>query len=558
MTPNASRRQFFKNTGAVSAAAMWGGVGAGLTACGGDSSPAPTSEDPLLALTATQVVASIKNGTLKAETYMAAMIARAKAASGLNAMIYLNEAEALKAAKAVDVAKAAGTPLGALAGLPIVVKDNINTKDMKTTGGTPALRNHQPKKNAPSLQKLIDAGAIVLGKSNLHEWAFGITSTNFTLGTDQSGAAARPCKNPYDNSRIPGGSSGGTAVAVAARFAPAGLGTDTGGSTRVPASFCGIAGFRPSVGDGAGKGRRYPDTVTDALPISTTRDTLGPMARTVADIALLDAVITGGTVPMPKALKGLKIGLPSAFWAGLDDKVKPVAEAAKKKLADAGVDFVEATPTVDLADIMKLNGDISFQIALHEPIHAIPAYFASADNAPARTVKQIRDLVVSPDVAGAFSASNDDDLTTGPTSTAPFNEANFHAKYVGILGAGGGRETLQKLYTDYFALAKVDCVLFPTTLLAAPMIDAANGSKNLSYTSGGVEQKDKDTFGTCIRNTDPCTNAGIPSLSIPAGLTAGGLPVGMQIDGPLGSDINLLAIGMAIEAVWGSLKAPAL
>jgi mandelamide amidase len=406
------------------------------------------------------------------------------------------------------------------------------------------------------LQKLIDAGAIVLGKSNLHEWAFGITSTNFTLGTDQSGVATRACKNPYDTTRIPGGSSGGTAVAVAARFAPAGLGTDTGGSTREPASFCGIAGFRPSVGNGAGNGRRYPDTVTDVLPISTTRDTVGPMARTVADIALLDAVITGGTVPTAKALKGLKIGLPSAFWAGLDDSVKPVAEAAKKKLADAGVVFVEPS-TADLADIMTLNGNISFPIALHEPIHAIPAYFASSDNAPAHTVKQIRDLVASPDVAGAFSFFNDDDLTTGPTSTAPFNEANFHTAYVGIMGAGGGREQLQKLYTDYFAKAGVECVLFPTTILAAPKIDPIKGSHTLSYTVGGVEQKDKDTFGTCIRNTDPCTNAGLPSLSIPAGLTAGGLPVGMEIDGPLGSDTNLLAIGMGIEAVWGSVKAPA-
>jgi Asp-tRNA(Asn)/Glu-tRNA(Gln) amidotransferase A subunit family amidase len=556
MTPNTSRRQFFKSTGAVSAAAMLGGVS--LAACGGGSGDsAAIPEDPLLALTATQVVANIKNGTLKAETYMAAMITRAKAASGLNAMIFLNEAEALKAAKAVDADKAAGKTLGALAGLPIVVKDNINTKDMKTTAGTPALRNHQPKKNAPSVQKLIDAGAIVLGKSNLHEWAFGITSTNFTLGTDQSGAAARPCKNPYDNTRIPGGSSGGTAVAVAARFAPAGLGTDTGGSTREPASFCGIAGFRPSVGNGAGSGRRYPDTVTDALPISTTRDTVGPMARTVADIALLDAVITGGTVPTAKTLKGLKIGLPSAFWAGLDDSVKPVAEAAKKKLADAGVVFVEPS-TADLADIMTLNGNISFPIALHEPIHAIPAYFASSDNAPARTVKEIRDLVASPDVAGAFSFFNDDDLSTGPNTTAPFNEANFHTAYVGIMGAGGGREKLQKLYTDYFAKAGVECVLFPTTILAAPKIDVVKGSHTLSYTVGGVEQKDKDTFGTCIRNTDPCTNAGLPSLSIPAGLTAGGLPVGMQIDGPLGSDSNLLAIGMGIEAVWGSVKAPAI
>jgi mandelamide amidase len=148
------------------------------------------------------------------------MLARAKAVSSLNAMIYLNEDKAMAAARQVDADRAAGKKLGALAGLPIVVKDNINTKDMKTTGGTPSLRNFQPSKNAPSVQKLIDAGAIVLGKSNLHEWAFGITSTNFTLGTDQSGGAARPCKNPYDSTRIPGGSSGGTAAAIAARLWP--------------------------------------------------------------------------------------------------------------------------------------------------------------------------------------------------------------------------------------------------------------------------------------------------------------------------------------------------
>ncbi|CAN1525434.1 GatA Asp-tRNAAsn/Glu-tRNAGln amidotransferase A subunit and related amidases [Burkholderiaceae bacterium] len=539
MNPNASRRNFFKSTGAVSAAAMFGGVGAGLTACGGDS--ASTSEDPLLALTATQVVTSIKNGTLKAETYMAAMIARAKAASGLNGMIFLNESEALKAAKAVDAAKTAGTPLGALAGLPIVVKDNINTKDMKTTGGTSSLRNFQPTSNAPSVQKLLDAGAIILGKSNLHEWAFGITTTNFTLGTDQSGLATRAGKNPYDTSRIPGGSSGGTAIAVAARFAPAGLGTDTGGSTRVPASFCGIAGFRPSVGDG-GTDRRYRDTVNDALPISTTRDTVGPMGRTVADIALLDAVITGGTVPTAKALKGLKIGIPAAFWTGLDDSVKPVAEAAKKKLADAGVVFVEA----DLTGIMALNDSVSFPIALHEPVNAIPAYL-NANNAPVRTVAAVIAGLASPDVQGAFGAIAGD--VFGP---APGNGA-YDAAMVPVTG---GRAQLQKLYKDYFLEKDVACVLFPTTLLAAPKIDAAKGSDKLSYTVGGVEQKDKDTFGTCIRNTDPCTNAGLPSLSIPAGMTAGGLPVGMEIDGPLGSDANLLAIGMAIEAVWGSVKTP--
>jgi len=541
MTPNTSRRQFFKSTGAVSAAAMLGG--AGLTACGGSSSGvAALSADEQLALTATQALAAYKAGSLTATAYVTNLINRAKALSELNAMISLDEAGALAAAKQVDADRAAGKTMGALAGLPIVVKDNINTKGLKTTGGTSSLRNFQPKTNAPSVQKLLDAGAIILGKSNLHEWAFGITSTNFTLGIDPiTKEATRPAKNPYDTSRIPGGSSGGTAIAVAARFAPAGLGTDTGGSTRVPASFCGIAGFRPSVGDGAGQGRRYPDTASDALPISTTRDTVGPMGRTVADIALLDAVITGGAVPTAKVLKGLKIGIPAAFWADLDDSVKTVADAAKKKLADAGVVFVDA----DLSGIMALNDSMSFPIALHEPVAAIPAYL-SANSAPVTTVAQVQAGLASPDVQGAFGA------IAGDVFAAAYDAA--------MVPTTGGRAQLQKLYKDYFAAQGVECVLFPTTLLAAPKIDAVTGSSSgkLPYTVGGVaKQTARDTFGTCIFHTDPCTNAGIPSLSIPAGLTAGGLPVGMEIDGPLGSDSNLLAIGMGIEAVWGSLKAPA-
>jgi mandelamide amidase len=515
--------------------------GAGLTAYGGTSGGvAALSADEQLALTATQALAAYKAGSLSATAYVTNLINRAKSLSDLNAMITLDEVGALAAAKQVDADRAAGKTMGALAGLPIVVKDNINTKGMKTTGGTPSLRNFQPKTNAPSVQKLLDAGAIILGKSNLHEWAFGITSTNFTLGIDPiTKEATRPAKNPYDTSRIPGGSSGGTAIAVAARFAPAGLGTDTGGSSRVPSSFCGIAGFRPSVGDGAGKGRRYPDTATDALPISTTRDTVGPMGRTVADIALLDAVITGGAVPTAKALKGLKIGIPAAFWADLDDSVKTVADAAKKKLADAGVVFVDA----DLTGIMALNDAISFPIALHEPVAAIPAYL-SANGAPVTTVAQVQAGLASPDVQGAFGAIAGD---------------VFGGAYPDVMATQ--RPALQKLYKDYFAAQGVECVLFPTTLLAAPKIDVVTGSSSgkLPYTVGGVaKQTARDTFGTCIRNTDPCTNAGIPSLSIPAGLTAGGLPVGMEIDGPLGSDSNLLAIGMGIEAVWGSLKAPAI
>ena len=161
---------------------------------------------------------------------------------------------------------------------------------MPTSAGTPALQHARPTKNAPSLQKLLDAGAIVIGKTNMHELAFGITSTNLS-------SFAGPVKNPYDRKRIPGGSSGGTAAAIAARIVTCGLGSDTGGSTRVPAALTGTVGLRPSVGNG-GAERRYDDANL-VVPISHTRDTVGPMGRTVADVALLDSVITG--TPMAQA-----------------------------------------------------------------------------------------------------------------------------------------------------------------------------------------------------------------------------------------------------------------
>ncbi|MEF7614586.1 indoleacetamide hydrolase [Aquincola sp. MAHUQ-54] len=474
-----------------------------------------------LSLTSAQAVAAIAQGRLSAEAYTATLIARAKALAELNALIVLDEAGALAAARQVDAQRRSGTALPALAGLPIVVKDNINTTRLPTTGGTPALRNVRPTANAPSLQKLIDAGAIVLGKANLHELAFGITSTNLS-------PFAGPVHNPYDRSRIPGGSSGGTAAAIAARIATAGLGTDTGGSTRVPAALCGIAGLRPSVGNG-GAQRRYHDDGA-VVPISHTRDTVGPMGRTVADVALLDAVITGGAVPAAAPLRGLRLGVPASFWAGLDTGLAAVVQAAKDKLAAAGVVLLD----VDLSGLAALNDQVSFQIALHEPIADIPAYLA-ATGVTGITLADVAAGVASPDVRGAFGA-----ILADAYGGAYADAINVY------------RPQMQAMYAACFANNRIDALLFPTTIAPAATIDLANGSSTVSINGGPPA----DTFGTYIRNTDPGSNAGLPGLSIPVGLTAGGLPVGLELDGPVGSDTRLIAIGLAIEAVLGALPAP--
>lgn len=519
MSNNTSRRRFLAAAGGSVAAGSLGGLGG--CAAGGLLASAPTAEDQL-AMSSTQAVAAIRSGRLSAEAYVGTLLTRAEKLKDLNAFITLDRAGALAAARAVDTLRSSGAALPPLAGLPIVVKDNINTKNLPTTAGTAALRNVRPSANAPALQKLVDAGAIVLGKTNLHELAFGITSTNLS-------AFAGPVKNPYDTTRIPGGSSGGTAAAIAARIVPSGLGTDTGGSTRVPAALCGIVGLRPSVGNG-GAERRYDGA--GVVPISHTRDTVGPMGRSVADVALLDAVITGSPLATALPLRGLRIGVPASFWAGLDAPVAAVMAQARSKLQASGVVFVD----VDIPTLAEVNNKVSFQLALHEPIADIPAYLA-ATGVSGITLADVAAGVASPDVKGAFGAILAD---------------AFGKDYDAAMRTH--RPRLRQLYDGYFRSAALDAMMFPTTIAAASPIDMANGSGKVSVNGGAPA----DTFGTFIRNTDPGSNAGIPGLALPAGLTSGGLPVGLELDGPVGSDARLLGIGLAFEAVLGTLPAPAL
>lgn len=467
--------------------------------------------------TAAELVASIRDKKITAVSAVRAALERAEQLKNLNAFIVLNRDGALAAASRVD----AGETTGTLAGLPIVVKDNINTADLPTSGGTPALQNARPGRNAPSLQKLLDAGAIIIGKANMHELAFGITSTNLS-------SFAGPVKNPYDKTRIPGGSSGGTAAAIAAGIVACGLGSDTGGSTRVPAALTGTVGLRPSVGNG-GAQRRYDDA-NMVVPISHTRDTVGPMGRTVADVALLDSVITGSPMASAEPLRGKRLGIPASFWNGLDRELEAVAMAARAKLADAGVILVDA----DMPGLFEQNGKVSFPVALHEPIADIPAYLR-ASGIDGITLADIAGKIASPDVQGAFGAISAD---------------VFGAAYPDVMSVQ--RPALQKIYEAYFRDNRLDGILFPTTIAPAPVIDMEKGSSEMSV-NGGTPTP---TFDTMIRNTDPGSNAGIPGLSLFAGMTASGLPVGLEIDGPVGSDTKLLGLGLSIEAILGTAPPP--
>jgi mandelamide amidase len=474
--------------------------------------PATALAQDLASLSASEAAAKIRKGEITSEALTKALIDKSKAGKSLNAFITLDEESALKAAKAADVAAKAKKWKGPLHGVPLVFKDNIHVAGLQNTAGTPGMKGFVPKQSAAAANKLVAAGAIVLGKTNMHELAFGITSNNAAFGA---------VGNPYDPKRIAGGSSGGNGAAIAARMAAAGLGSDTGGSVRIPAAVNGISGLRPTIG-------RYPQA--GITPISHTRDTAGPMARSVADLVLLDSVITGAKAAVvPAELKGLRIGVPKSLNDGVETQTARLMGEALAKLKAAGVELVEA----DMPGLMDLNNKLSFPIALYEVTVDLPAY---AKKFGIRLdLKGYADTIASPDVKGLFGA-----LVKGEPPSIP--------KKVYDEAIKKHRPALIRMYASYFTQQKVAAMAFPTVPLPAAPI----GDDQETLLNG----KKVPTFPTFIRNTDPGSNAGVPGLSVPMGMTKEGLPVGFALDGPRGSDRKLLAIGLALEKLFGPLPAP--
>ena len=219
-----------------------------------------SSANELVALGARDAARHIREGAVTAERYVAALLRQYRLHRDLNVTTSIHESSVLESARATDRARARGDKLAPLAGVPVIVKDQIEVAGYAATAGTPALRHYMPAGNAAVVDTLLRSGAIMFAKANMHELAYGVTSTNPTFGF---------VRNPYDRTRIPGGSSGGTAAALAARIVPLGLGEDTGGSVRIPAGFCGICGFRPSTWPT----KRYSDA---GLVLGQHRMTLRP------------------------------------------------------------------------------------------------------------------------------------------------------------------------------------------------------------------------------------------------------------------------------------------
>lgn len=470
------------------------------------------STNELMELSAVNVVAKLRNGDVTAERYAAASLERCQQGKALNAFITLPQEQVLEAARAADRLRASGAKLGALHGLPIPVKDSVNTKDMPTTGGTPALRHFRPKEDAPIVRALRGAGAIILGKTNLHELSWGWTSNNLAFGA---------VHNPYDVLRIPGGSSGGTAVAVATRMAPLGIAEDTEGSIRVPAAMCGIAGFRPTTG-------RYIST--GVVPISPLFDQVGPHARTVGDLALFDSVVTGDWSPRSATkLKGTKLGVGRNYWfSGLDGEVERVTNEALKKLQAAGAEIVEA----DVPELARLIELTTIPIELHDVRFALAKYLEQYGTGI--TFDQLISQA-SADIRRDFR-----DLLPGGKSFV--GEAEYQVVGDQYL------PKLKEVYRQYFARTGVAAIVFPATMVPPPLI-----GEDIDVSIGGK----KVPFETAVsRNIAPGSTAGLPGLVLAAGMTPGGLPIALEFDGQAGRDRSLLALGLSIERVLGAVPAP--
>ncbi|MEM6832044.1 MAG: amidase family protein [Pseudomonadota bacterium] len=385
-------------------------------------------------------------------------------------------------------------PQGPLTGLLLAIKDNINTADYPTSGGTPALDGNQPGQDAPLVARLRSAGAIIAGKANMHELSSGGTSANHLFG---------PARNPYDRSRVPGGSSGGVASAVAAGLVDAGIGTDTAGSVRVPASLCGVIGFRPSVG-------RYP--ADGIVPLSDSFDTPGPIARTMADILALDAVLAGKTSSRSKQDPApIRLGLDRQLLESAAPAVRAGFEAALDALESAGAAIVP----VDLSPLKTLTSNAAAGVIDAEFPALMQAYLR--DYAPHVDMAALVVQIASPSVK-QFTQTR----LEKPADASAYAQA-----------IGPDRAALTKAWSALFAQHRLRAIIHPTTPEAALPLHEDD-----HVLRGGVPTQSWFYFAY----TNATSIAQAPAISLPAGATPDGMPLAIELMGLKGTDEALLAL----------------
>jgi len=496
--------------------------------------------------TIADINAAFNAGTLTAENLVQLCLTRIQSydrqGPSLHAVMVINP-KAVETARELDAERRAKGPRSALHGIPVVLKDNYNTADMPTTGGSVLLEGSIPPGDAFVVKKLRDAGAIILAKVNMSE--FAMSGDPFgAIGAAPRSSLGGQSLNPHDLTRSPAGSSGGTGVAVAASYAPLGMGTDTGGSIRGPSTANGIVGLKPTHGLLSRSG---------IIPLALTFDTGGPMARSVSDVAVALGAMTGidpADAATQKsegkfstdytkdlktdALKGARIGIARDFL-GADPDVDWVIEASLDAMRKAGATIVDVRYPKWL-----LDSKLEFFNAILMPEFAaqIKDYLATIGPEYPKT---IQDMI---DQTNRFTAPRADGARPNPTRWTVFKrEASSGTledyRYTSIRDYG--LPLVRAAVEGLFAADKLDAIVYPTAtrrpaLLTAPP-DTAPPSPTASATN--------------IANL-----AGFPDLIVPAGFTGDNLPVGISFFGPAFSEQKLLSLGYSFEQATHARRRP--
>jgi aspartyl-tRNA(Asn)/glutamyl-tRNA(Gln) amidotransferase subunit A len=469
----------------------------------------------------------LEQGDCSAREIAADLIARKKAVDGqLNAYVYWDEADLLAQAEAADTARAAGQA-GALCGLPVAVKDVLNVKGQPCQCASKILEGYTSPYDATAIAKLRAAGAILAGRVNMDEFAMGSSNENSAFG---------PTRNPWNTDCVPGGSSGGSAAAVASGMTPAALGTDTGGSIRQPASFCGCVGLKPSYG----RVSRFGLTA-----FASSLDQIGPLTRTVEDAALLLQTLAGRDpldatsldLPVPEYgaalqpdLKGLTLGLPSEYFAdGLDAEVAQAVQQAVEQCRSLGAEIKE--------------------VHLPHTKYAIATYYIIA------TAEASANLARFDGVRYGARAEGKDPLDMyGKTRATFFGpevkrriilgtyvlSSGYHDAY--YLRAQKVRTLIRRDFEKAFE--HCDALLTPVTPMAAYRLGEMIDDPLKMYLG--------DIF------TVTANLAGICGLALPCGFTGAGLPIGLQVLGPAFGEERILRVGHAYEQStdWHTRRPP--
>ena len=450
------------------------------------------------------------------DAYLARIDAYDQGGPALNSMVYLNPNARAQAA-ALDQERALRGARGPLHGIPIILKDNYDTADMPTSGGSIALAGMIPPDDAFQVRQLRDAGAVIIGKSNMHELAAGITTISSVGGQT---------RNPYDPSRNPGGSSGGTGAAIAASFAAIGWGSDTCGSIRIPASHNNLFGLRPTKG---------LSSIDGIIPLSHTQDVGGPLARTVNDLAigldatlgadpadpatriLADRVLPGFVDGLDaEALRGARLGVLTMLWgdATEDQEHSELVREALDHMRDAGAEIIDI-------EIPGLDSIISGSSLIgHEFKWDLMDYLTATPGAPVGSLQDILDR-------GLYHVQLEATFQRR-AATAQRDSAAYHQ-------AVGKRAAARDAVLSTMDELSLDAFVYPTIRRRAAQIgDPQRGS-----------------------NCQLSATTGLPALSIPAGFTDAGLPTGIELLGRPLEDARLLALGFAFEQSSQPRRAPA-